>query len=192
MKILFCNLFLSVCLLFSCNNAQNTAHKEILKSDNKALKTDSPEVINQKLKSKQIMNDLIKHLNFIPDMENYLNLVSHFKEKNIFVNADKKSYIIIAVSNKGFNKILESERTRLLDATTSNQGYQLNFLLHHVFSSPTKTFKSVVFNSLAGEGVQIEDNRSKITFKGVSYPITSALKASDDLEIISIDSPLFQ
>jgi hypothetical protein len=192
MKRKVMGILFSGIMVVSCNNSQQNAQNTVLKSTNQSLKTDTPEVLSQKQKSRQIMNDLVKHLNFIPDMETYLNLVNHFKDKHLFVNADKKGYIVIAVSNKGFNKITESERKRLQDIGGSNSGYQMNFLLHHIFSSPSKSIKNVVYNSLAGESVQIEDNRSSINFKGKSYPITSALKASEDLEIISIDSPLFQ
>jgi len=176
--------------LISCGkpNKQETSGREAIK----VLKKNSPLDEQKKERSKVMMMDIYKQLNFIPEMDYFINIVNQCKDNHIFVNADNQGYIIVAVNNKGIKQVPGSDQARLIDATGSNHSYQLKFLLHHIIKCPRQIYPGIIYTSLAGNDVYISDNRSDLRLKGKTYPIKSAFKMSEDLEIIAVDSVLYR
>lgn len=192
MKKITSFLLTGVLLVISCNNPQKELKVAQSPAEPKALKQNSPEDNNKKQRSKELMDEIIKQLNFIPNMNTYLNLVNQCKDNHLFVNADNQGYIIVVVSDKGFSYVPANELDKLKDNTGKHKAYQLKFLLQHILSNPQRNHPGLVYRSLGGEDLIIPDSRFDIQLKDKRYPIISALKFSEKLEIIAVDSVLYR
>jgi hypothetical protein len=175
-----------------CNRSKQEAQGASQDTVIKNIKPNSPEDEKKIQKSKDMMLEIYKQLNFIPDMEDFINVLNHCKNNHLFVNADNQSYIIVAVSNKGFKQIPEPDQKRLIDTSGNNNAYKLKFFINHIISTPRKVNPGMVFRTLAGQDVFIADNRSDLRLSDKTYRIQSSLKFSDNLEIIAIDSVLYR
>jgi len=147
-----------------------------------AEKTD--EDLKKEETSKEIMGQIYEYLQAQGNCNQFNHLIDQFKSRHLFVNAGFQTYQILAVTDKGFSTIPEEKKQVLRDTSRYNQGYRLEFLLHHIMVVPKRRDPRIPSKSLLGEEVYVLDDQKKVRLGSTDYKMRTKKLVSGRLEVI--------
>lgn len=150
------------------------------------------EDLKKEAQSHDIMEQIYSYLQAQGNCNQFNHLIDQFRNRHLFVNAGFQTYQILAVTDKGFTSIPEEKKQVLRDTSRYNQGYRLEFLLHHIMVQPKRRDARIPSKTLLGEEIYVLDDQKKIRMGSTDYKMKTQKMVSEQLEIIQIDSVLYR
>lgn len=142
--------------------------------------------------SHDIMDQIYAYLQTQGNCNQFNHLIDQFRSRHLFVNAGYQTYQILAVTDRGFASIPDEKKQVLRDTSRYNQGYRLEFLLHHIMVLPKRRDARIPSKTLLGEEIYVLDDQKKIRLGSTDYKMRTQKMVSEGLEIIQIDSVLYR
>ncbi|MBK6861550.1 MAG: hypothetical protein IPK91_16310 [Saprospiraceae bacterium] len=150
------------------------------------------EDLKKEAQSHEIMAQIYDYLQAQGNCNQFNHLIDQFRSRHLFVNAGYQTYQILAVTDKGFTSIPEEKKQVLRDTSRYNQGYRLEFLLHHIMVVPKRRDPRIPSKTLLGEEVYVLDDQKKVRLGSTDYKMRTQKLVSERLEVIQIDSVLYR
>lgn len=183
-------------LLFLSESCKKTKQATVAAPAASSFPTTPAEKTEEDLKkeeaSREIMAQIYDYLQAQGNCNQFNHLIDQFKSRHLFVNAGFQTYQILAVTDKGFGSIPEEKKQVLRDTSRYNQGYRLEFLLHHIMVVPKRRDSRIPSKTLLGEEIYVLDDQKKIRLGSTDYKMRTQKLVSQGLEIIQIDSVLYR
>jgi len=183
-------------LFFLSESCKKSKQPEVAKPVSTNFPTTPSEKTEEDLKkeeaSREIMGQIYEYLQAQGNCNQFNHLIDQFKSRHLFVNAGFQTYQILAVTDKGFSTIPEEKKQVLRDTSRYNQGYRLEFLLHHIMVVPKRRDPRIPSKSLLGEEVYVLDDQKKVRLGSTDYKMRTQKLVSERLEVIQIDSVLYR